>query len=701
MENSSVSMLLKQMYGRAAEYGICYIDEAGMDIYLWKGTSRAEELVSRYRQCLQADDFVSIEENGRGEGYRRLPESHLHYFCFFLGEPIQRQMLLLIESEQFLDLTLDQEEKLQFHLRDELLQEMVEKQKLDHSRWLEGLAAMTSSLDLTQLLLNIMQNALMVIPSADCGFFMMYEEVKDKLVPKASIGIGKHIYDFIVERSEGITGKVFSSGKGKIYNSSSAMLEMDNVTPENMRSLVSAFGGRVQAAKGVMAVPVTMKGNKIGVMLVHQLNEAKLPFQNQDLQQLQGFADQAAIAITNAKLYSELQETNRYLVKRSEIHNEFTKLSVRQDSLEVIITTVSDMIEMPVYFYDLIVNHGYPSIKYIRDLASLDLFQRLENMMSPMTIERINLTPCYLYPVVNGKVLLGSFVVPLERPLEQLDHVVLEQAGAVVALQMMNTHSATEMYYKRSYEFFNELVQFKEPERVEAKLLGYGLSKDALLFVSVIHLLGENGDLKQREIYLRKLISDLEKELGTTEKLLFGSHDKVTILASARSAAEQQHLISRMTVATERWARFTGKDVSGGIGGLYRGLTRVSQSNEEAADALTFLLRRGETGLTRYEDIGVNQLFLNQEPAKIRSYIDGVFAPLRTSKLQQGDELEITLKVYISTGRSASIAADKLHIHINTLYHRLRKIEELLRIDLHDSDDWLKVSLACHLSESY
>ncbi|WP_410715783.1 helix-turn-helix domain-containing protein [Brevibacillus sp. SIMBA_040] len=37
----------------------------------------------------------------------------------------------------------------------------------------------------------------------------------------------------------------------------------------------------------------------------------------------------------------------------------------------------------------------------------------------------------------------------------------------------------------------------------------------------------------------------------------------------------------------------------------------------------------------------------------------------------------------------------------NTLYHRLRKIEEILDMDLDDPDDWLKLYLACHLSRTY
>jgi DNA-binding PucR family transcriptional regulator len=63
--------------------------------------------------------------------------------------------------------------------------------------------------------------------------------------------------------------------------------------------------------------------------------------------------------------------------------------------------------------------------------------------------------------------------------------------------------------------------------------------------------------------------------------------------------------------------------------------------------------------------------------------------------------MELTLKTYIAANRSTSITADRLHIHPNTLYHRIRKIEDLLRVDLSEPNDWLTLLLACHLRETY
>jgi DNA-binding PucR family transcriptional regulator len=96
----------------------------------------------------------------------------------------------------------------------------------------------------------------------------------------------------------------------------------------------------------------------------------------------------------------------------------------------------------------------------------------------------------------------------------------------------------------------------------------------------------------------------------------------------------------------------------------------------------------------------LNKLFLNQSPGEIQQFINEVFLPL-TSAHERKTELEETLLTYFELNRSATKTAEKLHIHINTLYQRIRKIEHLLQLDLNDNEDSLKIHLACHLRTTY
>ena len=133
---------------------------------------------------------------------------------------------------------------------------------------------------------------------------------------------------------------------------------------------------------------------------------------------------------------------------------------------------------------------------------------------------------------------------------------------------------------------------------------------------------------------------------------------------------------------------------------FYQGLEYVARSFEEANKSLAYISNHETPGIISYESIGINRLFINQQVEDIKQFIQEVFAPLHSPKAQSSD-LELTLRTYIAANRSISETAERLHIHQNTLYYRIRKIEEILAVNLNDSSDWLKLLLACHLSDLY
>jgi DNA-binding PucR family transcriptional regulator len=126
----------------------------------------------------------------------------------------------------------------------------------------------------------------------------------------------------------------------------------------------------------------------------------------------------------------------------------------------------------------------------------------------------------------------------------------------------------------------------------------------------------------------------------------------------------------------------------------------VAKSYEEANLSLSYLKSRNKSELFFYEEIGVNRLFLQQPSDDIERFLNEVFVPLQTEHGEHND-LEKTLLAYIKNNKSASNTAKQLHIHINTLYQRLKKIEKQLNLSFDNSEDALKIQLACHLRETF
>ena len=78
---------------------------------------------------------------------------------------------------------------------------------------------------------------------------------------------------------------------------------------------------RQVGTRAAMAVPMLRDGTAVGVLHLRRM-EAR-PFNDQQVALLEAFADQAVIAVENARLFEELQEANRQLAKASQHKSQF------------------------------------------------------------------------------------------------------------------------------------------------------------------------------------------------------------------------------------------------------------------------------------------------------------------------------------------------------------------------------------------
>src|SRR5690606_17537998 len=179
-------------------------------------------------------------------------------------------------------------------------------------------------------------------------------------------------------------------------------------------------------------------------------------------------------------------------------------------------------------------------------------------------------------------------------------------------------------------------------------------------------------------------------------KMIFGMQNRVYILSSLENPDAVDVVLDDLLRIHNEWAESENSPFIGGISSVYNGLKNIRVFYNEAKDTVAYLAGRNRFEWMKYEQIGLNRLFLHQEPHIIEQFIDEVFSPL-TSKNGMNTEMEQTILVYLKSNRSAKEAAKQLHIHRNTLYQRLRKIEELLQMNFDDSDDLLKIHLACYL----
>jgi PAS domain S-box-containing protein len=154
-----------------------------------------------------------------------------------------------------------------------------------------------STLQLDAVLDAIMDACLELFQVQQACFIMMDED--GYLRMRRHHGLSEEFVRSIVGRpGEGFYGKAYQSGEAILVKD--AREQLDPTTAEAvLREEVTSF----------VHVPVKVKGETVAVMNLTSLREDRR-FNERDLEGLSAFADQAAIAIENARLFEETQQTS-------------------------------------------------------------------------------------------------------------------------------------------------------------------------------------------------------------------------------------------------------------------------------------------------------------------------------------------------------------------------------------------------------
>ncbi|MGQ9682343.1 MAG: GAF domain-containing protein [Anaerolineae bacterium] len=148
-----------------------------------------------------------------------------------------------------------------------------------------------ATLDLRQLLEVIARQARVLIDVDTCIIFLLNPSAKT-LTPVVAQGPHtEEVLGLTLRLGEGISGHVAASGIGEIVNHSEA----------DPRALI--VPGTVAEPEALLSAPLIHKGQTIGVMTLSRYGDRG--FQPADLELLTSFAGQAAIAVENARLYTE------------------------------------------------------------------------------------------------------------------------------------------------------------------------------------------------------------------------------------------------------------------------------------------------------------------------------------------------------------------------------------------------------------
>ena len=144
-------------------------------------------------------------------------------------------------------------------------------------------------------------------------------------------------------------------------------------------------------------------------------------------------------------------------------------------------------------------------------------------------------------------------------------------------------------------------------------------------------------------------------------------------------------------------ARLPGLHVHAGVGTPHEGPMGLRASAAEARLALAAARAAGRSdGVATHDAVGIKRMLMEWYASdSARTSVRDQLAPLEQLGPARGETAIRTLAAYLDQQGSIVRTAEALHLHRNAVTYRLRRITDLLGVDLDDPDQRLALQLAC------
>jgi sugar diacid utilization regulator len=286
------------------------------------------------------------------------------------------------------------------------------------------------------------------------------------------------------------------------------------------------------------------------------------------------------------------------------------------------------------------------------------------------------------------------------RPLVEMsgaERAALEQTARFLTLELARRHALRAIESRFAGELLEMLYDdARRRHELSGRLRSFAIDPDRpLAALSIAFADNESGTAPGlSEVVERALL-----RRGFPSVVPQGSNDAVAILAwteAADTLTEVGEELAELLAA--EWPR---RRAVVGIGGLAEDHRDLRRSLLEAREARRVAQRRRRgPGVATFDHVGSHRMLMAlHEDHTLHDFANAVLGPVREHDRRHRSELEHTLRTFLDLGGRFAESAAALHVHVNTLRNRLRRIEELTARDLAATDDRVDLYLALRVDK--
>ena len=549
-----------------------------------------------------------------------------------------------------------------------------ERDRLD--RLLATARRVAESLDLDTVLTSIVTDATALL-GADSGDMLLWDRERDVLRVVAVANFPPEMVGFELAFGEGLSSQAILARR---------TIQVDRYETYEHRATALEhyeFGA-------VLCAPLIVQGTAIGAINVHaHALRAGFPEDGADL--LAAFAGHAAIALDHARRYENEVRLGRDLAL---MNRDLTRsLAVQQRLAEAVLSDagpagIAEVLASHLDRRVVIQDHLHRPIAGAAPDGSED-WRRLLDAGGP---DRPPIaTAVRVGPDVVGHLLLSS-----DADLGPTDRALVDVATTGVALEFAKERAAAEVEERLRGEAATDLLTgaFATEETIAARTARVGYDLGEPRDVMVVHVQDEPRLHGLHQLVRERLTSRAPRSIAVVHA------GAIVVLAGARrgAVADARALAEDLVTALEG---AVGTDrVTVAISDRCTRPDDYAPAYLRAREALDLMLRLGRTGVIGSTELGPYALLLKASSrGDLQAFADRSLQPIVEHDRTRGGELLTTLRAYLEEDRVQRRVAERCVIHVNTVVYRIRRIEELLKVDLGDPATVFDLTLAIRIRD--
>lgn len=562
------------------------------------------------------------------------------------------------------------------------------------------------SFELAEILPEIIKDASQLL-NAESGDILLWDRDGNVLKVVAVYEFSPDMLNFEMPMGEGLTSQAMASRRPVMV-------------PDYL-----AYPRRAKALdhyrfKAVLSVPLISRGQALGAINIHS-GSVGHRYSEDDINLLAAFADHAAVAIDNAQRYeneknlvADLRRSNERLSQSLAIQSQFTQQALHGRGLPGLAQRLASLIHHTVliedpFFHllaaskangDSAIEHATPvELQNEPDFKAV-LSELIESRHSPtITTYRNRLVA----PLLAADDVLGYLTVLRgDLELNELDRAAIELASTNCALELVKQRAAFEAEARLRGDFVLDLIggNFRDESSVisRATFLGYDLQQPyEVLLCDIGHHLPEHEASKLNQRLFQTAHRFI---LSRSPKSLVAAHSRslIILLACVTKRDERTKPAVQLARALKETLEdaFPQVSLTLALGDSCYRPADFRRSYDYARSALDLMNSLGRTGqIIDSQELGFYGLLLqSNSPEKLAAYARTTFQCLRDYDELHHTELLRTLQLYFQHGGNKQLTARAAFLHVNTLTYRLRKVQEMLGVDLRRPDDLLHLQFA-------